>query len=36
MKEQVMDKIREEVTELEQAVNTGNQEDIEEVKIYSI
>jgi XTP/dITP diphosphohydrolase len=30
MKEQVMDKIREEVTELEQAVNTGNQEDIED------
>lgn len=30
MKEQVMDKIREEVTELEQVVNTGNQEDIED------
>jgi XTP/dITP diphosphohydrolase len=30
MKEQVMDKIREEVTELEQVGNTGNQEDIED------
>lgn len=30
MKEQVMDKIREEVTELEQAVNNGNQDDIED------